>query len=140
MRSLLKSIRTLIWRSEKLDLAWVALPILCDDVVAMPPLDPNNLSSGDLPDLCIRMHMIFDDIEHDRCEGRWINQKIFDPIDTLDSDLRHRRDNQINKWLPTISRFGQYYNLAQLSEYRISAEHFVHYRPLFDAYDVPYVL
>jgi len=126
--------------SDKLDLSWVALPIVIGDIVVMPPLDPNNLSSDDLPDLCIRMHIILDTIEHARCEGRLINLDIFDPIDTLDSDLRHRSDNHIEDWLPAISEFGKYYKLGRFSEYPISSEQFAGYRTQFEAYNLPYPL
>lgn len=57
------------------------------------------------------MNLILDTIEFARCEGRLINPDIFDPIDTMVSELRHGRNSQLWDWEETITRFADYYGL-----------------------------
>src|SRR5437870_1908869 len=77
------------------DVTWLRAPLICDGQTVRPGLLPNALSDNDLPDICVRMHLILDTIEFERCEGRLINLDIFEPIDTLESDLRHRDANHL---------------------------------------------
>jgi hypothetical protein len=94
------------------ELEWLRAPLVCEGRTIRPSLSPDVLSDNDLPDICLRMHLILDTIEFERCEGRLINTDIFDPIDTLESDLQHREDNRLVDWCDTIRRFGEHYHLA----------------------------
>lgn len=90
---------------------WLKSPLICNGRVVRPALSPDALSDSDLPDICLRMHLVLDTIEFARCEGRLINMDIFDPIDTLECELRHSQDNHLSDWLDTIARFADYYQL-----------------------------
>jgi len=57
------------------------------------------------------MHLILDTIEHQRCEGRLINLDIFEPIDTLASEIQHHGPVWLTEWASTMEQFGQYYEL-----------------------------
>jgi hypothetical protein len=94
-----------------MSLDWLRARIVCEGRSVRPPLSLQNLSDADLPDICLRMGMILDSIEFPRCEGRLINLEIFNPIDTLESDLQHREENHLVDWLHAIRRFGEYYSL-----------------------------
>lgn len=85
---------------------------MCEGRVIRPPMNPSKLTSEDLPDICLRMHLILDTIEFTRCEGRLINLDIFEPIDRLYSDLLHKDTNCLSDWQQYIERFGDYYELA----------------------------
>lgn len=91
---------------------WLAASLLCEGRVIRPALTPSELTSEDLPDICLRMHLILDSIEFTRCEGRLINFDVFDPIDTLYSDLLHKDTNHLGDWMGCIERFGDYYELS----------------------------
>ncbi|MBI1248261.1 hypothetical protein GC197_10545 [bacterium] len=91
---------------------WLAASLVCEGRVIRPPLDPSKPTNEDLPEICFRMLLILDSIEFARCEGRWINLEIFDPIDTLSSDLLHKETNLLSDWIDCIERFGEYYQLS----------------------------
>lgn len=86
-----------------------------------PSLDVASLSDEDLPDVCLRMHLILESIEFVRCEGRWINLEIFDPIDALYSDLLNQEDIALSDWQAFIERFGEYYQLSGYKTIEVSA-------------------
>ena len=90
---------------------WLASELVCEGITIRPSLNPNSLADEDLPDICLRMHVILDTIEFARCEGRLINPEIFDSIDTLYSALLHKYTNNLSDWLPSIVRVGDYYSL-----------------------------
>ena len=49
---------------------WLTSKLVCEGRVIRPPMNPNKLTSDDLPDICLRMHVILDTIEFTRCEAR----------------------------------------------------------------------
>ncbi|PQO33790.1 hypothetical protein C5Y97_16310 [Blastopirellula marina] len=85
-----------------------------------PALDPFQLTDEDLPDICLRMHLILDSIEFTRCEGRLIYRDIFDPIDTLYSDLLRKETNRLDDWRENIEKFGDYYELSRMTKIEVS--------------------
>lgn len=91
---------------------WLAASLTSEGRVIRPALTLSKLTSKDLPDICLRMHLILDSIEFTRCEGRLINLEIFEPIDTLYSDLLHKDSNHLGDWMDCIERFGEYYELS----------------------------
>jgi len=98
-------------RSPHAGLEWLKSPLVCDGRVVRPGLLPDAISDADLPDICLRMHLILDTIEYARCEGRLINLDIFNSIDSMESELRHGRDNQLSDWEEAITQFADYYQL-----------------------------
>lgn len=94
-----------------MSIEWLKSEVVCGGRVIRPALDPISVGNEDLPDICIRMHLILDSIEFARCEGRFVNRDIFDPIDTLYSDLLHKERHSIEDWRECIGRFGDYYEL-----------------------------
>jgi hypothetical protein len=97
--------------NEHMKLDWVRSSLICNGRIVRPALTPNRISDADLPDLCFRMHLILDTIEHRRCEGRLINLDIFEPIDTLASKIQHHGPVRLTEWASTMEQFGQYYEL-----------------------------
>ena len=91
---------------------WLAAGLVSEGRVIRPALTPSKLTSKDLPDICLRMHLILDSIEFTRCEGRLMNLDVFEPIDTLYSDLQHKATNHLGDWMDCIERFGEYYELS----------------------------
>ena len=91
---------------------WLAASLVCEGRMIRPGLSSSELTSEDLPDICLRMHLILDSIEFTRAEGRLINLAIFEPIDSLYSDLLHKDANHLGNWMDCIERFGEYYKLA----------------------------
>lgn len=91
---------------------WLAASLVSEGRVIRPALNLSNLTSEDLPEICLRMHLILDSIEFTRCEGRLINLDVFEPIDTLYSDLLHKDTNELSDWKDFIERFGDYYELS----------------------------
>lgn len=102
-----------------MELDWLKLSLVSGEQVIRPGLSVNEISASDLPDICLRMHMILEEIEFSRCEGRMINLDIFDPIDTMESDLRHGKNHRLSDWLETIEKFGDYYNLDRYTSINI---------------------
>ena len=76
-----------------------------------PPLALDQLTDSDLPDICLRMFLVLDSFEFARCEGRLLPTTLFDSIDTLESNLRHKPLNRLAEWRDTIIHFGEYYGL-----------------------------
>jgi hypothetical protein len=111
---------------------WLASTVFCVGQVIRPPLNLDNLSDKDLSDICLRMHLILDSIEFTRCEGRLINLDIFDPIDTLYSDLLHKEINRLCDWKNCIIKFGEYYNLDGKRSVEVSSRTVNHYLNMFD--------
>src|SRR5262245_44776598 len=72
---------------EGCGVVWVSRPVVCGFLgpVLFEGLNPERLSDSDLPDLCLRMHVILETIERLRCEGRLLPGKLFDEMDTLAS-------------------------------------------------------
>lgn len=95
-----------------MSLEWLKSPLICNGRIVRSGLTPDSMTNADLPDICLRMHLILETIEFDRCEGRLMNVTIFDSIDTMESKLRFETENQLSDWRETISRFGEHYNLA----------------------------
>ena len=95
-------------------------------------MNPSELASEDLPEICLRMHLILDTIEFTRCEGRLIIPDIFEPIDTLYSDLLHKDVNCLSDWQDSILRFGDYYELAGKQTIEVSARAVTKHSHLFD--------
>lgn len=91
---------------------WLAAGLVSEGRVIRPALTPSKLTSKDLPDICLRMYLILDSIEFTRCEGRLMNLDVFEPIDTLYSDLLHKATNHLGDWMDCIERFGDYYELS----------------------------
>lgn len=100
---------------------WLAASLVCEGRVIRPPLIPSELTNEDLSDICLRMHLILDSIEFNRCEGRKINLGVFDPIDTLYSDLLHKDTNELTDWRDCIERFGDYYELSGRDAIEVSS-------------------
>lgn len=92
--------------------SWLTAEISCEGRIIRPSLDVAALDDKDLPDVCLRMHLILESIEFARCEGRLINVEIFDPIDALYSDLLNQEDIALRDWQAFIDRFGEYYQLS----------------------------
>jgi hypothetical protein len=101
-------------------LGWLKSPLVCEGRIVRPGLLPESISDADLPDICLRMHLVLDTIEFERCEGRQINLNIFDPIDSMESQLRHGQDNHLCDWQETITRFANYYKLDGSNPIRIT--------------------
>jgi len=100
---------------------WLASSLTCEGRMIRPALNPTNLTDEDLPDICLRMHLILDSIEFTRCEGRLINLEVFEPIDTLYSDLLHKDTNGLIEWMHCIERFGDYYELSGKNAIEVSS-------------------
>lgn len=100
--------------------------------VIRPALNPSQLTSEDLPDICLRMHLILDSIEFTRCEGRLINLDIFQPIETLYSDLLHKHTIELSDWKDCIERFGDYYELAGRDVIEVSPRSVRNQSPMFE--------
>lgn len=94
---------------------WIEVPVVCNGRVLRPVLAVESVTDKDLADLCIRMNLILDSIEYERCEGRLINLDIFDPVTSLLDELRSDRDVQLKDWIETINTFGEYYQLEGMS-------------------------
>jgi hypothetical protein len=106
-------------------LNWLRSPLLMDGNVIRGPLDPNSIAYHDLPDICYRMHLILDEIEFKRCEGRLIPSDIFDAMDTLGCDLVHHPDRvSLKIYAGLIARFGTYYGLDGKQPIEISRRAF----------------
>ncbi|MFN3151328.1 hypothetical protein [Bremerella sp.] len=101
--------------------SWLTAEITCEGRIIRPSLDVAALADKDLPDACLRMHLILESIEFARCEGRWINREIFDPIDTLYSQLLHNEEIALSDWQAFIERFGEYYQLRGKKTIEVSA-------------------
>lgn len=84
---------------------------MCSQQTILPGLNPATVNDQSLPDLCLRMHLILDSIEFERAEGRLINDKIFDPIDTLADELIHHKHPHWSDWYKVVQQFGDYYGL-----------------------------
>lgn len=94
---------------------WIEVPVVCNGRVLRPVLAVESVTDKDLADLCIRMNLILDSIEYERCEGRLINLDIFDPVTSLLDELRSDRDVQLKDWIETINTFGEYYQLESMN-------------------------
>ncbi len=94
---------------------WIEVPVVCNGRVLRPVLAVESVTDEDLADLCIRMNLILDSIEYERCEGRLINLDIFDPVTSLLDELRSDRDVQLKDWIETINTFGEYYQLESMN-------------------------
>ncbi|MFI4847720.1 MAG: hypothetical protein ACIAZJ_01360 [Gimesia chilikensis] len=94
---------------------WIEAMVTCNGRVLRPALRVDLVSDSDLPDLCIRMNLILDSIEYERCEGRLINLDIFDPVTSLLDELRSDREVQLKDWIETINTFGEYYQLESMN-------------------------
>ena len=94
---------------------WIEVPVVCNGRVLRPVLAVESVTDEDLADLCIRMNLILDSIEYERCEGRLINLDIFDPVTSLLDELRSDRDVQLKDWIETINTFGEYYQLEDMN-------------------------
>ncbi|QDT21002.1 hypothetical protein HG66A1_27950 [Gimesia chilikensis] len=94
---------------------WFEVPVVCNGRVLRPVLAVESVTDEDLADLCIRMNLILDSIEYERCEGRLINLDIFDPVTSLLDELRSDRDVQLEDWIETINTFGEYYQLEDMN-------------------------
>ncbi|KAA0138978.1 hypothetical protein FYZ48_09975 [Gimesia chilikensis] len=94
---------------------WIEAMVTCNGRVLRPALRVDRVSDSDLPDLCIRMNLILDSIEYERCEGRLINLDIFDPVTSLLDELRSDREVQLKDWIKTINTFGEYYQLESMN-------------------------
>jgi hypothetical protein len=103
-----------------MDVDWLKSALVCESCEIRPSLDPVAIRDKDLPDICLRMHLILDTIEFARCEGRLIDRNVFDPIDTLYSDLTHERIACLSDWRECIVRFGDYYDLDGIETIEIS--------------------
>lgn len=90
---------------------WIEVPVVCGQQTILPGLDPAAINDESLPDLCLRMHLILDSIEFERCEGRLLNLEIFDPIDTLADELTHHKHPHWSDWDKFVQQFGDYYEL-----------------------------
>lgn len=99
---------------------WLRRPLLCDGAVVSGPLDPSRLVDEDLREICLRMHVILENVEMPRCEGRLMPVALFDSIDTLESMLLHNhpdpsglsRPPRLTDWSGVIREFGQHYQLT----------------------------
>ncbi len=116
------------------------MPILSGDTVAMPSLDPNYLTMADLASLCIRMHIIFDDMSPSEGDGRFMNAQLFQELDSLSSDLRFTKDEDfcVDEWLPLIDEFGRWFEINRFSTFHISPEELLSYKWMFDVHGVEY--
>lgn len=114
-----------------MSLEWLNSAVVCGGRVIRPALDPIAVRSEDLPDICVRMHLILDSIEFARCEGRLINRDIFEPIDTLYSDLLHKEYNSIEDWRDCIGRFGDYYELDGAGPIEVTSRTLEELGPMF---------
>ncbi len=94
---------------------WIEVPVVCNGRVLRPVLAVESVTDKDLADFCIRMNLILDSIEYERCEGRLINLDIFDPVTSLLDELRSDRDVQLKDWIGTINTFGEYYQLESMN-------------------------
>lgn len=121
----------------KLD--WLASNLVCEGRVIRPPMNPGKLVSEDLPDICLRMHLILDTIEFSRCEGRLVSVDIFDPIDTLYSDLLNKDTNHLSDWQDCIERFGDFYKLEGKQTIEVSARAVRNYSHMFDQLRIEYM-
>lgn len=92
-------------------LEWLQLPVVCDGQVVRPALSLDSLSDADLPDICLRMHVILDTIEFGYCEGRLINLDVYDPICDMEDSLEcHRPKDTLDQWHSAIARFADFYS------------------------------
>ncbi len=93
-------------------LDWLRSSLICNGRTVRPALIPEEISDTDIPDVCLRMHLILDTIEYARGEGRLISTDIFDPIDTLASEIQRHSEIRLSEWRSTIEQFGRYYQLS----------------------------
>lgn len=117
---------------------WVKSPLYVDTRLVAAPLDPNALTDNDLPELCFRMHVIMDSIEFSRAEGRLLPRDLFDAIDTLESDLRHKGSNSLRQWSDWIIKFGDYYELDGSGPIRLRPESFADSAKQFGRAELPF--
>ena len=121
-----------------MNLDWLKSPLKCNKRIVMPAIVPALISDADLPVICLRMKLILDSIEFERCEGRLINLEIYNPVDQLASDLMHKENNRLSDWLDTISNFGEYYGLYGNRPIDITKRAIEGYKWLFDGLKIPF--
>jgi hypothetical protein len=99
------------WR--RLDMDWLARPLVCDGQVVLPGLDPRRITDADLKDICLRMFVVLCTIEMPICEGRHLPRDLFDQIDWLDSMVVYGHDGpaRLSDWADLITEFGEHYRL-----------------------------
>lgn len=102
-----------IIEQEKFRLSWLTSPLTCDGKVVLDGLDATRLSDTDLRDVCLRMRVLLESVENERCEGRLLPVHLFDQVDTLEDLVLHRREGgaRLSDWFDLIEEFGVHYGL-----------------------------
>lgn len=115
---------------------WLESPIQCEGRIVRPPLNSSQLNDSELPEICVRMHLIFDSIEFERAEGRLMNVSIFDSIDSLHSDLV----NRLEDWKDSIAKFGEHYGLRPHIPIKVTSRAVQNIRRMADQFgiEIPY--
>lgn len=109
----------IVWKSQRIH--WLELPIHCSGRPIRPPMREDQIDDLTLSEICLRMHLILDSIEHERAEGRLMNVSIFDAIDSLHSNLVQGHSLWLGDWREMILHFGEYYGLNQFRLIEVSA-------------------
>jgi hypothetical protein len=94
------------------DTPWLVRPLSCEGRIVRPGLEGATLTVRTLPDICLRMIVILNTLETSRGAGRLVPVSLFERIDRLEDELRHRpRELRLADYASLIEAFGQHYEL-----------------------------